>query len=284
MYARIRDHRCGEPYRQRLEQMWLVYRDYAPKGFRKKLQFEFHQRWWEMYLTVGLHRLGFSISTSSRDDKPDLLLKLGNTKVWIEAITPTPGTKSDAVPKLVVNGVEDLPMRECLLRFTQAITAKRDVFNRYIQRGIVSETDCFIIALSACNLNQFGSLLDWPQHVMLRVLAGAGDLTIPLRKSASAYFKRQNVIFRDSGSPVDLSLFYSDEFTLISGVLYSKDDPLNALLAPETSLELFLNPNSKVEVPRAITKKLTTWSEERATREEIRWKRTQPTISADGVV
>jgi len=173
-------------------------------------------------------------------------------------------------------------MRECLLRCTQAITAKRDAFNCYIQRGIVSEADCLVVALSACDLNRFGEFLEWPQPVMLRVLAGAGDLAIPLSRPATAYSKRKNATFRDSGSPVDLALFHSAEFSPVAGVLYSKQDPLNAPAAPEESLEFFLNPKGRAEVPRAITERLATWSEERSTGQEAVWKRTQPDAAEDG--
>lgn len=276
LYARIRDHSRGELDRQRLEQMWSDYRSHAPKSFRKKLQYEFHQRWWEMYLTLGLCRLGFPISTFPRDDRPDLLLTFGNTKVWIEAVAPTSGTTSDAVPPPIVNGVEDLPMRECLLRLTQAVTDKRDKFNRYIQRGIVSEADCCIIALSACDLNQFGTLLEWPQPVMLRVLAGADDLAIPLNGTAAVYSKRKNATHRDSRSQVDLALFCSAEFSSVAGVLYSKQDPLNATTVPEESFEFFLNPQGKVTVPAAIQERMTTWSENRSIAHEVVWNRTQP--------
>ena len=228
-----------------------------------------------MYLTLGLCRLGFPISTSALDDRPDLLLKFGDATVWVEAVAPTPGTKTDAVPPAVVNGVGDLPMRECLLRLTQALTAKRDALKRYIQRGIVSEADCYVVAVSACSLNQFGTLLEWPQPVMLRGLAGAGDLALPLSGSAASYSKRKDVTFRDSGSPVDLALFYSAEFNSVAGILYSKQDPLNAPRTPEESFEFFLNPKGKVEVPKAITERIATWSEERSTGEEVVWKRTQ---------
>lgn len=281
LYARIRDDVLGKSYRHSLELMWSDYREYAPKGFPKKLQIEFHQRWWEMYLTLGLRRLGFPISTSSRDDRPDLLLKFGNTKVWIEAVAPKSGTKSDAVPQPVVNGVEDLPMRECLLRFTQALMTKKEKLKCYIQRGIVSEADCYVVAVSACSLNQFGTLLEWPQPVMLRVLAGAGDLAIPLSGSASPYSERKDVIFRDSGSSVDLALFDSAEFSSVAGILYSKQDPLNAPRAPDESFEFFLNPRRKVEDPKAITERITTWSKERGTGEEVPWKKTKPIQSVN---
>jgi hypothetical protein len=263
LYARIRDDERGEPHRQRLENMWLEYRPYAPKGFRSKLQFEFHQRWWEIYLTLGLCRLGLPVSTSSQDDRPDLFLDLASTKVWFEAVAPKPGTKSDAIPEPVANGVQDLPMRECLLRLTQAITAKREAANSYIQRRIVSKNDAFVVAVSGCALNQFGSLLDWPQPVLLRVLVGAGDLTIPLDRSHSPYSTRQDAILRNSGSPVDTVLFEKDDFRIISAVLYSHSDPVNAPLSAETTLSLFLNPKADVEVPIGICRRMVTWRGEK---------------------
>ncbi len=274
-YARIRDHPNGEPYRQQLEQMWLDYKEYAPKGFPRKLQFEFHQRWWEMYLTIGLSRLGLPVSTFRQDKGPDLLVTYDDTKVWIEAVAPKSGTTSDAVPQPLVNGVVDLPMRECLLRLTQAVTAKLDKFTNYIQQGLVSEADCCIVAVSACGLNLFGTLLDFPQPVMLRVLAGAGDLAIPLDGNGS-YSKGKISTFRDSGSQVDVALFYSKKFSLMAGVLYSNQDPLNAPPTPEESLEFFSNPKAKVIVPAAIREAVATWSENSSIGQEVEWKRTQP--------
>lgn len=276
LYARIRDHGREALDRQRLEQWWLEYREYAPKSFPKKLQIEFHQRWWEMYLTIGLHRLGLPVSTPSQDKGPDVLLTFGSSRVWIEAVAPTPGMTSDAVPLPVIDGVQTLPMRECLLRLSQVVKAKRIAFDRYIQQGIVSKEDCRIIAVSACNLNQFGSLLEFPQPVMLRVLEGAGDLIISQNGIEPAYSNRKNSTFRDSGSPVDLALFCSGEFSSVAGVLYSKQDLSNAPTAPEESFELFLNPKSKVAVPVAVTEKMVTWSKSRDLGPGVEWKRTQP--------
>ena len=281
LYSRVRDHERAAPNREQLERIWSEYQSYAPKSFRKKFQFEFRQRWWEMYLTVGLCRLGFPISTRPRDDGPDLLIEFGSSKVWIEAVAPTGGTTSDAVPEPVVNGVCNLPMRECLLRLTQSVTAKRDGFRAYVRKGIVSQKDCQVIALSACGLNQFGTLLDWPQPVMLRVLAGAGDLVIPLDGSAAPYSKHRDVTCRDSGSPVELALFSSDSFNSIAGVLYSKVDLLNSPVAPEESFEIYVNPNSEVIVPDVMTAKMPKWCGEQNTGQESIWQRTQPVSPPD---
>jgi len=275
LYADIRDDLRRGRDRLRLEEMWAEYQDLAPKGFRKKLQFEFHQRWWEMYLTIGLCRLGFPVSTFASDSGPDLLLDFGERKVWVEAVAPNPGKTSDSVPEPILDGAAKLPMDECLLRFTQAMTDKRDKVHGYIQRGIVSAADCNLIALSACALNQFGSLLNWPQPVMLRVLAGAGNLAIPRDKSSEPFSKHTETTFRDSGSPVNLALFYREVFSSISGVVYSHKDPLNAPMAPEESFQLFLNPKAKITIPALITDRIPTWSEEAATDRGLVWRRSE---------
>ena len=273
LYAYIRDVENLFADRKRLERMWLDYRKYAPKGFLKKLQIEFHQRWWEMYLTLGLDRLGLPITTFHKDDRPDLLLKFGDVDVWIEAVAPEPGRTKDAVPEPIKNGVQDLPMNQCLLRFTQALLNKKEAFNKYINKGIVSESDCCIIALSACDLNQFGTLLDFPQSVMLRVLAGAGDLVISQHQKTETFSRHQSVTYKRNGSPVDLVLFRSKKFKSVDGVLYSNQDPLNALHAPEKSFELFINPESKMVVPEVIRERMVSWSEVCYTKEEITWEK-----------
>ena len=50
------------------------------------------------------------------------------------------------------------------------------------------------------------------------------------------------------------------------------------------SFEFFLNPKSKAEVkvPLTIMQRIPTWSEDRSTKEEVVWKRTQPMGALDG--
>lgn len=109
LYGRIRDDPRGKAVANQLEAMWEEYRDCAPKGFQSKLQFAFHQRWWEMSLTLGLLHLGFTIKSDRNDHGPDLLFEGG--KVWIEAVAPSVGTKSDGVPELVENNIQEFPNR-----------------------------------------------------------------------------------------------------------------------------------------------------------------------------
>jgi len=189
-YAKIRDDPRGKTHLEQLEAMWVKYRDHAPKGFRRKLQFEFHQRWWEMYLTIGLVHLGIKARSSRNDKGPDLVVDVGGNRLWIEAVVPSVGTKSDRVPKPIMNGVGDYPKRECLLRLAQGLDGKQKALTKYIQESTILPEEPCIIAISACKLNQFGSLLDWPCPAPLALLSGAGHMVVTLHGSREPYCSR----------------------------------------------------------------------------------------------
>lgn len=280
LYARIRDKADphAKEFHQTLENMWVDFHPYAPRGFERNLQDSFHQRWWEMYLTLALVRLGLPVTPSRHDHGPDILIEVNGRKIWIEAVAPRPGVTGDAVPEPTLNGCQDLPMRESLLRLTGAVKEKRRKIEGYIQEGIVSERDTNIIAVSSCCLNQFGTLLDFPQPVILRVLAGAGDLVISTNGTNQSCSEFVDTTQRNSGSAVELNLFYQDGYEIVSGILYSPYDPLNAPGRPEEALELFINPNGSPSIPSAITDILPTFSEV-SSGLEICWQRTLPSTT-----
>ena len=281
LYARIRDDPRGKTHLERLESMWAEYRDHAPKDFERNLQSQFHQRWWEMYLTIGLVHLGFNVKSSPKNKGPDLVVEVGGTRLFIEAVAPKVGEKSDRVPDPIMNGVGDYPMRECLLRLAQGLESKREAFARYAEESIIQPGDACIIAISACDLNQFGSLLDWPCPLPIALLAGAGHMVVTLDGSRDPFCMRQKSINRDSGSPVDTAMYEREDFRVVSAVLYSKPDPLNAPGLPESSLSLFLNPRARRPVPHDMCVTMETWTEEQRDTETI-WSRTQPAVAHKG--
>jgi hypothetical protein len=275
LYARIRDDvEWGAQTRRSLEQMWIEYSPLAYKSFRRKLQFEFHQRWWEMYLTIGLRRLGMTVHTCRKDIGPDLLVEISGMRIWTEAVAPKIGTGKDRVPEPVVNGVQDFPKKECLLRLLQGVTEKRARMADYSIKRIVSHDDACVIALSACDLNQFGSLLDFPQPAPLSILAGAGNLVIS--SACDPYSGRNEAIARNSGSKVDTTLFEKDEFSIISAVLYSHVDPLNAPDEPHRTLSLFLNPNAEIMLPESFYERMSTWRVKEKSGDKTIWENIDP--------
>lgn len=261
-YTRLRDWTdpASEERRAFFEALWAEYAPFAPPNYLKNLQIAFHQRWWEMYLTVVLVRLGFAVQPNPADAGPDVHLVVDGAQVFVEAVAPEVGTRSDRVPDPVHHGVVPFPERECLLRLTQALTEKAGRFRKYVHGGVVPGDACRIIAVSASNLNQFGSLLDGTRPAPLLVLAGAGPLELTIGGRAPPRSSRRGILMRDSGSSVRGALFDDPEFSIVSGVLYSPVDLWNAPLDSRATLSLFVNPRANVPVPAAFQEGFATWT------------------------
>ena len=279
LYARLREG--SDPHsaerREFFGTLWRQYEPFAPKGFPKKLQIEFHQRWWEMYLVVGMLHLDLEPICCRSDTGPDISLDIGGRQMFVEATAPTAGMQSDQVPQPVRNGVAVFPERECLLRLTQALTDKCKRLQDYIDQGIIPADACVVIALSASDLNQFGTLLDWDVPALLKVLAGAGPPVLPGDGSPS-YPTRRNTLQRNSGRAVDAVLFESAAFSIISGVLYSPVDLWSATpKAPEDSLSLFVNPSANQPIPDPFLTRFVHWVEQRLPSGAREWHRIQRT-------
>jgi len=252
-YRDIRDNPNGLRYKEIIENLWKEYEPYSKKDFLKKAQIEFPQRWWEMYLTVGLLNLKFSIEKSNKDEGPDIKVVLKDGRViWIEAVAPNIGTGVDHLPNMVI-GVADPPENEFKLRLAQSLNEKKNKFDKYLLKGIINNNDYNIIALSSCSLNQFGRLINAWIHPMLNVLGGCGD---PVIKKAS-------------GADVSVSLFEKKDFEFISGVLYSFNDIINAPSNPESTFLLYLNPQAKNPLPHNFYGNIETWSLKKQNNEEI---------------
>ena len=249
LYRAIRDLECHERYRTILEKMWDGYKQHAPRGFKQNLQISFHSRWWEMYLSLGLLQLGFNIARDKRDNGPDIALNFDSSIIWIEAVAPSKGKTSDRVPTQEPNTVTDMPRREGLLRLTQSISSKKEIFDRYIQESVIQDNAPCIIALSACNLD-LGDTLNWPCPAPIALLTGADTFVL---SSDGNHYTQRNTIQRDSGSDVDTMAFENEQFQNISAVLYSHHEPLSAP-NPSNSLKLFLNPHAKHKVPETVLK------------------------------
>jgi hypothetical protein len=268
----LRDDPKGGDLKEKIELLWREFESFAPKHFLQNAQIDFYQRWWEMYLTVGLLHLfsdsGFKVVTSKRDKGPDVKITNADGKcIWIEAVAPGPGNRDNpnSVPELPEPGLDeaiviDLPENECLLRLAQALTSKNDGIKQYLEKEIIDQEDPCVIALSSCRLNQFGSQLDSPCPAPLKILAGCGNMV--LNKNEPPYLSKRQPIGKISRktAPVTIPvrLFEDPTFDSISAVLYSSPDPLNAPSDPESTFQKYLNSRAKVPLPSFFYNKIKT--------------------------
>lgn len=279
LYAQIRDDRRRDEAKKQIESFWLKYQCLKSHNFQQEAQINFYQRWWEMFLAVGLLNLGFDVKTDKDDKGPDIKLILPDDQlVWVEAVAPNTGNTTDAVPPLITEGVEgvtvsDLPEREFLLRLNKALEDKLTAFKDYIRKGLINKDGHCVIALSSCALAQYGDLMDFPVPSPLKVLAGCGQLV--LHKSGN-YIAPRNCIraslsSREEEIDVDTRLFVRDDFSMISAVLYSYTDILNSPNNPESSFQLFFNPRKPNPILMSVFNQTERWFQESKKEGETIW-------------
>jgi hypothetical protein len=91
LYRDLRDETLRKDDKMKIEMLWKEYERLAPSNFLKRIQTDFHQYWWEMYLTVGMLHLsnvsGFEVETSKRNQGPDAKTTYVDGEcIWIEAV------------------------------------------------------------------------------------------------------------------------------------------------------------------------------------------------------
>ena len=104
----------GKPFlkkaRERCEDLWSCYEPFADPHFLDEFPRQFHQRWFEMWLTGYLLRQGLRVECPYPG--PDIGVELDGRRIWIEAVSPTAGEegKPDSVPQLPPSRVGDVPI------------------------------------------------------------------------------------------------------------------------------------------------------------------------------
>lgn len=152
-----------------LEDLWQKYcphiRAEEQKAFRGDLKAQPHSRIWEMYLAVALLDCGFDLADQPREG-PDIQLR--TPTIWVEAVTSTDGDKGKKSAQPVSRTPEILPSGsvwggppedQIILRCLASIKEKKNKLcgyedrkgkhhQGYIEKGIVTNTDPYVIALN----------------------------------------------------------------------------------------------------------------------------------------
>jgi len=263
LYSQIRD--CSEraEIKKQIECFWKKYREYAPVSEQHFLSIiqengSFKQRWWEMILSVGLLNIGIEIQKKKTEEGPDISIydpiKV-SPKIYIEAVAPKEGKTEDKLPEMKL-GVHNLPEKEFLLRLSEAAFKKKyEKYKHYINSNKICENDIYIIAISTCNLSQYGSLMDHPP-APLKFLAGAGHLIL---SPSGNFFEHRPQLKAIRNRLVEMNYFLGKEYNGISAVLYSNVDLLNCPDKPEEKFVIVKNPIAKNPIPNTFFKGIDNW-------------------------
>ena len=232
------------------EDLWRDFSEHANGRFRKEFRLHFHQRWFEMYLTVSLIRAGLTVEYRNRERGPDVLLTFAERCVWIEAVCVTEGQagRPDSVPPLEHGKVVDVPIRQYVMRIRNSLDAKVKQFKIYLEDGVVGQGDLLVIAINGGDIPFLFTRLS---ECTKRSLYGVGDLVLTLNRATGvvvgSHHEQIEKIEKASGAEIGVRPFVDGSVDHVSAVLTSGKHPL----APPSRLggDFVLYPNLSCRTP-----------------------------------
>lgn len=216
---------CSKEQREKFDKLWIKYQPYADTHFLSQIRTNFHQRSWEMY--VGNVLLEKRLPIESKNEGPDFIV---SEDIYIECVAPTKGdpSKANSVPKMHVATkpqkiqAQDVPVDEMIFRITQAIKDKAGQYKKRKSKKWFNENKSFVIAV---NTGDLGHVEDPNMPNVLKALFGFQFMRMNT-KTGSINFSHRHKI-KKGNSEVPVNYFANDEFSFISGVLFSDKTVLN---------------------------------------------------------
>ncbi len=221
-YLNTRDHPRGVGYRPLVEELWQEFEPIADANFRTDAMNHFHERLWEMYLAVTLQRRGYTVQGMGGRG-PDFRITASELDSYIEATAPGLGDGEDAVPETADRVVAEVPEDQIILRLTGALAAKRDQYNRAVDRGELDQTFPFVVALNGVRIRLQGVNGTLPPVV--RAFLGFGPLCVEWGRESGkierTFFQRREAIEKISGVAIPTNGLATQEYPMVSGVIFS---------------------------------------------------------------
>jgi len=240
-------------FRDWIESIWEQYEPYADANFPNEFKKQFNQRAWELHLGSTLLNRGYTLGSHSNDG-PDFKIPYEKKNIWIEAIAVEKGDGQDKVPNIEYGKAMDVPEKEMLLRLTAGLKEKHIKYLSYLNDGIVSQNDPFVIAIDRSPLEH----LDPQIPLILKCLFAIGHQVLflkrkkPQTKTEGSTWSARDKVKKISSSEVGMFIFGDSSFEGISAIIYCDQNILNSPRDPKQMGDNFVivhNPFAKNPLP-----------------------------------
>jgi hypothetical protein len=228
-YVNLRDGDSEDTVASRnfVERLWGRYCEYADEHFLLEIRRDFHARFWEMYLTCTLleyaPRRGFTVSCPKPG--PDNLIEFNSRRIWIEAVTATPGDPSrpDSLVERIDGQMSIIPADKIVLRYSNAIATKHVTYLSYLGNNRVAVADSYVVAVCGWPLGYNWASGEMPRF--LKALFPVGALGYAIDPTTRQIVDRQHqfrpVIKKANSASVSTEVFLDDRYRGLSAVLHS---------------------------------------------------------------
>lgn len=259
-FVACRDHELKREAREALEKAWQEYGHLCPEGneFVRRFQLEFLARSWELWLIAVLSASGLQLERPPPKG-PDVLVRPSNgTRLWIEAVVPTPGGDGTADrvwqrPPGARGPFTGPRCEQVALRYLSALRDKLKKINDYRAEGIIADTDACLIALNQGAIID-GDLCDVEIPLLVRSVFGIGSpvLIIPVSEECKPYGHTPMIenFSKKNGAKVSATQFLDGTAAALSGVLFAAQVVWNLGWDASRTLRMVHNPLATVPLPR----------------------------------
>ena len=193
---------------------------------------------------------------TSADRGPDFFVEKDRKRVFIEAVCPGPGEEGNpnSVPPIVYGApiAQEVPVPQIVLRIRSALEEKKQKYRHYIEQGIVSVSDCCVIAVSSSKLSPRAKL--WPPAIM-RATHGVGNRYVVFDQGEGVVgegIESCESIPKVNGQEIDTRFFLSEDNSFISAVLYSDCSFFSLVFDLFDESMIIHNPKSRVTLPQGF--------------------------------
>lgn len=247
-YCALRDAKHCAGWKAHCEALWQRFKPYADDHFLEEIRRQFHPRFWEMYLAVAFLERGFTLHRH-KDGGAEFGIDISGRRYWFDAIAPTQGIGADAVPQMEGGGW--VPTQQIILRYTSAVTTKRDKWRSDLEKGRVSLSDGFIVAVNDRSIRW--AFLGAEMPYIVKALYGIGDLAVAISTQTLQVVESKHqprpAIAKASGVSVSSRAFVANECPEVSAVLYGYDNAANYTARPGDAFMVLHNHEPTVPLP-----------------------------------
>lgn len=256
-YRWLRDNEYLSSLRDRIEALWIRYSRICPDDdtIGNAARDACHAMTWQMYLSCVLEDHGLLVQ-SATSHGPDIPLEHSNKRHWVEAVVALPGGGVDAARPAneQFKGIQvsyGMDQNAVILRYRNSIEEKHRKLACYLQSGVVSSDEPFVIAINGGALLFPESDNRLPNIVRAVLPIGKQTYLVPLDGTgrATTQYPYSPSVQKQSGRAVATTVFLDPAYNGISGVFFSPAAIWNAPEQAGTELIFVHNPNASNAIP-----------------------------------
>ena len=253
LYSHVRDYEPLQEVRTAIEEMWKKYNPLCPDpDFLSQAKEDFISCTWQMHLTILLIDQGFNIKKPPKNG-PDNCLIIDNKHCWIEGVAPTAGDGPDAVQ---VRKIDTLPEEKIILRFLSSIENKMAQYRDWLSKGIVSQSEPFIIAGNGGKIPLAYLHLKGEPSFIEKAVFPIGNRQFHLALNSGeiineSYAKRESIL-KTSGTEIPTTLFIDNDYQGITAVMFSPHWIADSWNRYGSDIETVHNFSAKNPIPLGI--------------------------------